>query len=57
MLWILMPADITKSNDRMGNLEPLLEVKGLKTYFLLDEGTVQAVDGVDITVPRGTTLG
>jgi ABC-type oligopeptide transport system ATPase subunit len=24
----------------------LLEIKGLKTYFKLDEGTVKAVDGV-----------
>jgi peptide/nickel transport system ATP-binding protein len=35
----------------------LLEVKNLKTYFYLDEGTVKAVDGVDFTVRRGITLG
>ena len=35
----------------------LLDVKGLKTYFYLDEGTVKAVDGVDFRVKRGTTLG
>lgn len=34
----------------------LLEVKGLKTYFFLEEGTVKAVDGVDFAVPRGKTL-
>ena len=28
----------------------LLEVKGLKTYFFLDEGIVKAVDGVDFDV-------
>lgn len=37
--------------------ETLLEVKGLKTHFMLDEGTVKAVDGVDFTVRRGITLG
>ncbi len=47
----------TPTSRRMGDQEPLLEVKGLKTHFLLDEGTVRAVDGVDITVPRGATLG
>ncbi|MBR1139901.1 MULTISPECIES: ABC transporter ATP-binding protein [Bradyrhizobium] len=35
---------------------PLLEIKGLKTYFNSDEGQVQAVDGVDISINRGETL-
>jgi len=35
----------------------LLEVKGLKTYFFLDEGTVKAVDGADLSIERGGTLG
>ncbi|HEY9075609.1 MAG TPA: ABC transporter ATP-binding protein [Anaerolineaceae bacterium] len=34
----------------------LLDVRGLKTYFFLDEGTVKAVDGVDFTIKRGKTL-
>ncbi|MCC6457144.1 MAG: ABC transporter ATP-binding protein [Caldilineaceae bacterium] len=34
----------------------LLEVKNLKTYFMLDEGVIQAVDGVDLSVKRGKTL-
>ncbi|MBZ0300554.1 MAG: ABC transporter ATP-binding protein [Anaerolineae bacterium] len=41
----------------MENQEILLEVKNLRTYFMLDEGTVKAVDGVDFTVRRGTTIG
>ena len=35
----------------------LLEVKGLKTYFFLDEGIVKAVDGVNFDVKRGSTIG
>jgi len=35
----------------------LLEVKHLKTYFFLDEGTVRAVDGVSFHVMRGQTVG
>src|SRR5262245_66276078 len=35
----------------------LLEVKGLKTYFFLNEGLVRAVDGVNFTIERGKTLG
>ena len=37
--------------------ETLLEVKCLKTYFYLDEGTVRALDGVDFNIQRGQTLG
>jgi len=35
----------------------LLEVRGLKTYFDTDEGVVHAVDGVDLHIDRGETLG
>ena len=44
-----------KKNNGYPNL--LLDVKDLKTYFYLDEGTVRAVDGVDFQVRRGRTLG
>ena len=37
-------------------MAPLLEIKGLKTHFATDDGIVQAVDGVDITVNKGETL-
>jgi oligopeptide/dipeptide ABC transporter ATP-binding protein len=40
-----------------GNNSVLLEIKNLKTYFFLDEGTARAVDGVDMQVLRGRTLG
>ena len=35
----------------------LLEIRGLKTHFATDDGVVQAVDGVDLGVDRGETLG
>ncbi|MFQ5840776.1 MAG: ABC transporter ATP-binding protein [Candidatus Methylomirabilales bacterium] len=35
----------------------LLDVKDLKTYFFTEEGTVRAVDGVDLTIDKGETLG
>ena len=35
----------------------LLDVKNLKTYFFTDEGVVRAVDGVDLYVKQGETLG
>lgn len=36
---------------------PILEIKNLKTYFYLEKYTVRAVDGVDLTLPRKSTLG
>jgi oligopeptide/dipeptide ABC transporter ATP-binding protein len=39
------------------NRVPLIEVKNLKTYFYLDEGTVRAVDGADFDIAQGETLG
>src|SRR3984957_610528 len=34
----------------------LLDIRGLKTHFTTDEGIVQAVDGVNLTVERGETV-
>ncbi len=36
---------------------PLLSVEGLRTVFATDAGELAAVDGVDLTVQRGQTLG
>ena len=35
----------------------LIEIKNLKTYFPLDEGTVKAVDGATFDIRRSETLG
>ena len=44
--------------------EPLLELRGLQTHFAIHRGffgrrtgVVRAVDGVDLSIPQGTTLG
>lgn len=47
----------TQRQARATSNEPLLEVRNLKTYYMLDQGTVRAVDGVDFTVKRGQTVG
>ena len=36
---------------------PLIETRGLKTHFKVARGTVHAVDGVDLTIETGKTLG
>ncbi len=46
-----MPANVTESP------KPLLTIADLRVNFFLDEGTVHAVEGVNLAVPRGTTLG
>lgn len=35
----------------------ILEIKNMHTYFFTDKGTVKSVDGVDIELERGKTLG
>jgi peptide/nickel transport system ATP-binding protein len=37
--------------------ETLLDIRGLKTWFKTDDGMVRAVDGVDLHIERGETLG
>jgi peptide/nickel transport system ATP-binding protein len=37
--------------------ERLLEIRGLKTWFGTEVGEVHAVDGVDLAIDRGETLG
>ena len=36
--------------------EPVLQVKGLKTYYYTEEGVVPAVDGLDFEVEPGETF-
>src|SRR5512139_563167 len=36
---------------------PLLDIQGLKTYFFTRKGIVKAVDGVDLSLNEGETLG
>src|ERR1700751_3303187 len=37
--------------------ERLLDIRGLRTDFATDDGIVHAVDGVDLALDRGETLG
>ncbi len=37
--------------------QPILQIKDLKTYFYLERSTVRALDGVDLSLMPGSTLG
>ncbi|MGH6797122.1 MAG: ATP-binding cassette domain-containing protein, partial [Roseiarcus sp.] len=37
--------------------DALLAIRGLKTHFATEDGVVQAVDGVDISIGHGETVG
>jgi oligopeptide/dipeptide ABC transporter ATP-binding protein len=43
--------------DRRPRGEALLEVVDLKTHFVTERGLVRAVDGVSLSIERGTTVG
>ena len=43
--------------DPAGDAEPLLAIEGLRTWFFTRDGIVKAVDGVDLTVRAGETVG
>lgn len=36
--------------------DTVLDIRGLRTHFLLDDAVIRAVDGVDLRVERGRTL-
>ncbi len=36
---------------------PILEIKGLRTQFMLQEGTVTALDGIDLTIYENESVG
>ncbi|MDH4028608.1 MAG: ABC transporter ATP-binding protein, partial [Nitrospirota bacterium] len=38
-------------------MRPILEIKDLKVYFDTDHGAAKAVDGIDLKIMKGTTLG
>jgi oligopeptide/dipeptide ABC transporter ATP-binding protein len=40
-----------------GKADLMLDIQGLKTHFYTEDGVVKAVDGVDLYVKRGETLG
>jgi len=47
-----MTTDVAQTNDNV-----LVEIKDLHTFFYLAEGIVRAVNGVDLDIQRGQTLG
>ena len=38
-------------------METILKISDLKVYFDTDDGVVKSVDGVDLEIQKGTTLG
>jgi peptide/nickel transport system ATP-binding protein len=38
-------------------MEPMLDIKGLKTYFFTEAGVVKAVDGIDFQVGKDESVG
>jgi oligopeptide/dipeptide ABC transporter ATP-binding protein len=53
----LTKSTVEQDRRRRADGDVLLDVRGLKTYFHVMDGTVRAVDGVDFKIRRGGTLG
>src|SRR6185312_2987322 len=51
----------TRNNGQVARADvgdgELLRVRNLKTYFYTSDGVVPAVDGIDLTIKRGQTVG
>jgi oligopeptide/dipeptide ABC transporter ATP-binding protein len=45
------------TNATHSDVNTILDIQNLKTYFFLDNGIVRAVDSVDLKLDRNTTLG
>jgi len=45
------------SQAPVNDASPVLDIKNLKTYFFLEKSTVHALDGVNLTLNRKSTLG
>ncbi len=50
-------SEINQQQQRFNETDVILQVTGLKTYFFTENGVVQAVDGIDLKLRRGETLG
>src|ERR1700745_2381908 len=53
---MLTEARVTEIGEKPAREAALLGILGLQTHFTTDDGIVQAVDGVDLTVGRGETV-
>jgi peptide/nickel transport system ATP-binding protein len=45
------------ASENQNGTDTILDIDGLKTYFFTEDGVVKAVNGVDLRVRRGETLG
>ena len=50
-------ANVAGSAASAASESPVLEIRDLKTYYFLERATVRALDGVDLKLEEGTTLG
>src|SRR6267143_887216 len=53
---MLRETPLVDLDEKPARQPALLDIRGLKTHFATDDGSVQAVDGVDLTVDRGETV-
>src|SRR5256885_14192068 len=53
---MLRETSVMGLDGKPANAAALLDIRGLKTHFVTDDGVVHAVDGVDLAIQRGETV-
>jgi peptide/nickel transport system ATP-binding protein len=43
-------------SEQQRTAEPVLDIRSLRTHFFTGHGVIPAVDGIDLSVPRGSTV-
>jgi len=51
----MTPVRVAKRSEPVS--EKLVEIRNLQTHYFTEDGVVKAVDGVDLYIKRGETLG
>lgn len=52
-----LQSQTVQTQSQLKNGKPLLEVKGLQTYFYTEDGVVKAINGVDFMIRPGEVMG
>ncbi len=53
----MLKTDADESDINKASTDSLIKIEGLRVYFFTEEGVVKAVEGIDLEIQKGETLG